>query len=522
MKRTRRTDIRSTEIRVLKFLFTMALAVAAGVMLFATPDAPAVVHSALMGVIGISLMSSVSFCDTGYSLPTGDAQLGASVPETLASIAGDLKTVYGNTLIQVLPDAAMMQKEFPLADSADYPLVGDYFSALIGLQFPWGFSFLGQGNENTATNTNLGDALAGQTQPAKIYPCTTVLTDNLAYQILDRANSSNSKQAVLSALSYTGKQMAIIMRNVLELQVLHGRDGIGVVTSQTGAGPFTLVLDPATTSPGILSLLIGARLQVMQTNNTTARTANSTANYLTVTAISLADPLNPSVTVTATGATGVGSVVATDIIYIAGTRGISVSIGDTAVPQYEQIGLGQQLNATTGVQFSIDKGVYIGWVANQIPAIGAFSPSVLMQAAQKSMSRGGELGAYLAVCSPAQWAVLNSALATNETYNQQAPSSAMSKKTGTDEIVIKHGGITIEVMSHPLQKDGQFYLVPRNNVKRIGSTDLTFAVPGRPEGDEYMYPLPGQAIMQRQCRADWQVVLLTPPSGCIGTGITFV
>lgn len=447
----------------------------------------------------------------------------ASLPETLSTIAGDLKTVYGSELVQVLPDAAMLQKKFPLSDSADYPLVGDYFSALVGLQFPWGFSFLGQGTEGTATNTTLGDALAGQTQPAKIYANTTVLTDNLAYQILDRAVKSNSPQAVLSALAYTGKQMAIIMRNVLELQVLHGRDGIGTVNgATTGSGPYVVSLDAMSTSPGILSLLLGARLQFMQSDNTSARTANSTSNYLTVTGISI-DPANVThtVTVTATGTTNVANVASTDLMYIAGTRGVSVASSDTNVPQYEQIGLGTQLSKTSGTYFNIDKGANLGWVANQISSIGAFSPSVLMTAAQKSLSRGGELGEYLAVLSPAAWSVLNSALATNETYNQQAPSFAMQKKTGTDEIVIKHGGITIEVMAHPLQKDGQFYLVPISEVKRIGSVDLTFAIPGRDEGEEYWYPLAGQAVMQRQCRADWQMVLLKPPSGTVGTGITY-
>ncbi len=512
-------DIRSMQRRILTHLLVLAVAIVATVFSFLTPDVP----------LSVPVLAVVA---TGYFLfgyPGADRfyrpawVLGASLPETLSTLAGDLKTVYGTTLIQVLPDAAMLQRKFPLADSADYPLVGDYFSALIGLQFPWGFSFLGQGYEGTATNTTLGEALAGQTQPAKIYPCTTVLTDNLAYQILDRANSSGSKQAVLSALSYTGKQMAIIMRNVLELQILHGRDGIGTVSAATtGAGPYIVSLDAMSTSPGILSLLIGARLQFMQTNNTSARTANSTSNYLTVTGVTL-DPLNVTHTLslTATGTTNIAAVTTTDLMYIAGTRGISVASSDTNVPQYEQIGLGTQLSATSGSVFSIDKAAYIGWVANQQTAIGAFSPSVLMTAAQKSMSRGGELGEYLAICSPAQWAVLNSALATNETYNQQAPSFAMQKKTGTDEIVIKHGGITIEVMSHPFQKDGQFYLVPVSELKRIGSVDMTFAIPGQPEGQEFYYPLQGNALMQRQCRADWQLVCLKPPSATIGTGVTY-
>src|SRR6185436_65853 len=268
--------------------------------------------------------------------------------------------------------------------------------------------------------------------------------------------------------------------------------------------PYVFSLDPNSTSPGILSLLIGARLQFMQSNNTSARTANSTSNYLTVTAVE-------------TGTTNVAAVTTNDLMFIAGTRGVSVASSDTSVPQYEQIGLGYQLSAVTGSVFSIDKAAYPGWVANTIASIGAFSPSVLMQAAQKSLSRGGEMGNYTAICSPAQWAVLNSALATNETYNQQAPSFAMSKKTGTDEIVIKHGGITIEVMAHPLQKDGKFYLVPDSQVKRIGSVDLTFAIPGRGNGgeEEYWYPLAGSSVMQRQCRADWQLVCLKPPSACV-------
>jgi hypothetical protein len=191
------------------------------------------------------------------------------------------------------------------------------------------------------------------------------------------------------------------------------------------------------------------------------------------------------------------------------------------VPQYEQIGLGQQLSVVSGTGiFSIDKA-YIGWQANQIGSIGQFSPSVLMKAASRSLSRGGELGDYIAVMSPRAWSVLNSALATYEQYNQQSPDFSMRKKTGTDEIVISHNGIHIECMAHPLQKDGQFYLLPVSQLKRIGSVDLTFAVPGRPEGDEYMYPLPGQAVMQRQCRADWQLALLKPPSGVIGSGITY-
>ncbi len=443
----------------------------------------------------------------------------ASINESLSSIAGDLKVVYGQDLVKVLPDSAILQKRYPLSSSGAFPAVGDYFSALIGLQLPWGFSFLGQGTEGTATNYTLGDALAGQTKPAKIYANTTVLVDNLNYQILDRANTSGGKQAVLSAMQYSGLQMATSMRNMLELQILHGRDGLGATSAAIST--LTVTFDGATTSVGILSTLIGARVQWMQSNLTSARTANSTSNYLTVSAVSVANPAAPTLTMVATGTTNVAAIDTGDVMYIAGTRGVSVASSDTSVPQYEQIGLGLQLSTVTGDQFDIAKQTYVGWRANQRGSIGAFSPSELMSAASVSMGRGGVLGEYIAVLPTDAWAVLNSALATNETYNQQSPSFAMSKKSGTDEITVYNGGIKIECVPHPFQKRGQYYLFPAKEVHRIGSTDVTFAVPGRPEGDEFYFPVNGQAAMQRQCRADFQTVLLTPPSGVIGTGITY-
>lgn len=443
----------------------------------------------------------------------------SALNETLATLSGDLKVVYSNVLTKVLPESAIIQKRWPLDSSGNYPLVGDYFSAVVALQLPWGFSFLGNGTEGTTTNYTLGDALAGQTKPAQVYGNTTVLVDNLQYQILDRASTSGGKQAVLSAMTLTGEQMAISARNMLELEILHGRQGLGA--SAGAISTLTVTFDPATTSAGILSTLIGARVQWMQSNLTSARTANDSSNYLTVSAVNVSDPTAPTLTMVATGTTNVAAITTGDVMYIAGTRGVSVASSDTNVPQYEQIGLGLQLSATSSTYFGIDKGTYVGWVANQQGSIGPATPSMLTSGAATILSRGGQLGKYVAIVSPRTWGVLNAALATNETYNQQAPSPSMSKKSGTDDIMVYSSGVSIEVVPHPFQKDGQYYLFPEKELHRIGSTDLTFAVPGRPEGDEYYFPVNGMAAMQRQCRADFQCILMTPPSGLIGTGITY-
>lgn len=481
-------------------------AIAGSVGAFFTTHSPIAALIAVAAIFSLTLGGNVTGAETG-----------ASTNESLTTLAGDLKVVYGKKLVEVLPDSAILQKRHPLADSVEYPFVGEYFSALIAVQYPQGLSFLGNGTEATSTNYTLGDACAGQTKPAKIYPATTVMIDNLQYQILDRAAKAGT-QAVLSAMTLTGKQMAISIRNNLELQMLHGQQGIGA--SAGAISTLTVTLDPATTSPGILSILKGARIQFFQSNLTTARTAHDSSNYLTVASTNLSSLTAPTITFEATGTTAVANVTTGDVMFWGGSRGISVAAGATTVPFYEQIGLGKQLAATTGSIFDIDKAVYQGWVSNQVTSVGAFTPSALMNAASLSMARGGMLGEYEAVISPRQWGVLNAALATNEVYDKP-DGFTMAKKTGTDEIVVHNAGITMNVIPHPFQKDGQFYVYPASEVKRIGSQDLTFSIPGKTGDEEYFFPIQGQAVMQRQARADWQAVLLNPPSGTISTGVTF-
>lgn len=443
----------------------------------------------------------------------------ASVNESLQTLDGDLKVVYGTALIKTLPAMAILQKRFTLSDSKDFPMPGEYFSALIAVQNPWGFSYLGTGYENTANNVVLNDALAGQTAPAKIYPNMTVLADNIQYQVLDRAAKAGDG-AVMSALTLTGTQMALQARNVLEIQALHGQQGIGVVSGPIST--LTVTLSAGSSAVGMVSILKGARVQFIQADNATARTAFSNSNYLTVDTFNTDNPDAITITFVETGTTHVADVTTGDLLFLGGTRGVTVAQGDTCL-QYEQIGLGVQLSQLTGAVFSISKTQYAGaWKANVKPSIGQFSPSVLMEAAAISLNRGGQLGKYLAILSPRSWGVLNAALATNEVYNQQAPNFTMSKKSGTNEITIFHAGIEIECVPHAFQKDGQYFLFPSDQVKRIGSLDLSFSIPGRSGDEEFYYPASANvAAMQRQCRADWQIALLTPPSGVIGTGITY-
>lgn len=443
----------------------------------------------------------------------------ANLPETLNTNLGNLKTVYVDELQKVLPEAAILQKRFPLAKDGMFPPIGDYLSAVVAVKQPWGVVMQGIGNE-AGWSGALSPALAGQTLPAQIYGNSTLIRDQIQYVLLDRAAKSNSVQAVMASLKLMTSEMATTLRNVLELQILHGRQGIG--TASAPISTLTVAFDPATTSAGILSILQGARVLFVQSDNVTARTANDLNNYLTVASIDVSNQAAPTITLTATGTTGVASVTSTDIMYLATARTgqAPVAVGDT-LGFTEQIGLGYQLAQTSGTVFGIDKAANIGWKANQIPSVGVANPSILNGAAALIQGRGAMAGRYLVVLSPRAWGTVNSSLATQQNYPSAPGNPKSEMQSGTDSIVINNNGIEMELVSHPFQKDGQMYVFPEDEFHRVGSTDVTASVPGKTGSEEFLYPVPDSSLMESQMRSDFQCVLLRPPSGVILTGVTY-
>lgn len=445
----------------------------------------------------------------------------ANLPETLNTNLGNLKTVYVDDLQRVLPEGAILQKRFPLAKDGMFPPIGDYLSAVVAVKQPWGVVMQGIGNE-AGWSGALSPALAGQTLPAQIYGNSTLIRDQIQYVLLDRAAKSNSVQAVMASLKLMTSEMAMTLRNVLEFQILHGRQGLGNVTGSSGSGNvYTVTFDPASSSAGIISTLQGARLLFVEADNVTARTANDLSNYITVTTVSVSGGVLTA-TLTQTGTASIASIASTDIMYLATARTgqAPVAAGDT-LGFTEQIGLGYQLAATSGTVFGIDKALNIGWQANQTPSVGIANPSVLNSAAALIQGRGAMAGRYLVILSPKAWGTVNSSLQTQQTYPSAPGNPKSEMQTGTDSIVINNNGIEMELVSHPFQKDGQMYVFPEDEFHRVGSTDVTASVPGKTGSEEFLYPVPDSSLMESQMRSDFQCVLLRPPSGVILTGVTY-
>jgi hypothetical protein len=406
---------------------------------------------------------------------------------TITQANGLLKTVYGKQLIQVLPEAALLQKKYPLA--ADVAIVGDHYEVPVAVRMPQGHSFNGTSGGVVALN----GPLAGKTQAAQVFPYEYVLREQVSYGLLDRAKNGG-QAAFMSAMTLEGKMMALSARNILEIQALHGQQGIMTVGAPVAGQVITV--DAATLTPGILAILEGANIDVYQSNLSTLRQGG-----LSVTAVDV-DAGTITVTGTVTGIT------TTDVIFFTGAN--------SAGTFNEQLGLGAQLSAVSGTQFNINKATYSAFRASVLASVGEFTPSALVNAAVKSMNRGFSEGELTAIMPPKAWGVIDSALATNETFPN---GYTASRKTGSDDIEVRANGIRIVCMAHPFQKQGQVYIVPSEYVKRVGAVDLTFAKAGSEE--EFLRDVPGFNAMERQARANWQLFLERPAYSSILTGITY-
>ncbi len=76
----------------------------------------------------------------------------------------------------------------------------------------------------------------------------------------------------------------------------------------------------------------------------------------------------------------------------------------------------------------------------------------------------------------------------------------------------------VEVISHPLVKDGDAFILPLDSLMRLGSADLTFGLNGM---EEFVQWVPGKNAYEVQCYADQAIFVERPAHAIFCTGLTY-
>jgi hypothetical protein len=411
-----------------------------------------------------------------------------AVANTPEQMVGDFKNLYKDSgLINAIPSWAIIQDRFQF-EEAEAGL-GQYYVFGVVLQKEQGFTYAPSSGSSSGVQT-LNASVAGYIGQAQVEGFAIYLRSRLSYDAAAKASRAG-KKAFAQAYGAVLKNMKESHQYRLELSLLYGRDGLGIVdANNTGV----LSLTAASWATGIWAS--GMKGAILEAFTTTAASATQHNGDLTISAISVA---NKTVTVTGTSA----AVVQNDILYFKGAR--------TTTGYNECAGL-YRILTNTGTLFNIDAASYELWQSQSYAVSGNLSLTAIMNGAALGMSFGLEKAILL--CAPEKFAQLASDEAALRRYVQDTPKT----KRGVKGISFMMGSVDVEILPHPLVKQGSAMMLAEESIHRVGAVDVTFSLPG--SNDPMQVHVTDSTAIELRSMSDQGIYSDTPAQCVLLTGIT--
>ena len=382
--------------------------------------------------------------------------------------------------------------------------LGDKFNAPVKVQSGQGYTYNTDGSAFA-----LNAAIGLQMENALVPAFSLIRRDNISYTAISRSAGKNS----------FGKAVDITLNDMtegagfrLECTYLHGTQGLGVtsdvdVVSTTQS---TVTITAATWATGIWASSLGAQVQfyVVSSNALVSSGADSVFQVVGV------DFTNFTITVngTTTGSTALQGEDATPL-----NVAFNGAFGATFILPIEGVGLFSIAGSTTGSLFSISRDTFPLWQGN---VYDAGSAPLSFGKLQKAITLPGDKGLMGEDCT-----VLVPLTSFSDLLTEQAAArrygDVKGKKmdNGADALEFYSPSGTMTIVPHPLVKRGQALLYPTESITRIGSSELTFQLPGTSTDSYLQVPLGDFAGYQVRIWADNTIFAETPSHMCVITNI---
>jgi hypothetical protein len=390
---------------------------------------------------------------------------------TFTSLNGMFKECYGDKLENLIPDGvkllnriSFVSKEKQLGNSFHQPVI-------LGLEH--GVTFAGPDDDAFTLN----DAIRGVTKDASVKGNQLVMRSLLGYAAASRAAQGGQK-AFMDATKFLVANMMRSMARKLEIEMLYGQMGYGVVASVSG---LVITISTAEWAPGIWAGSEGMQIQIRDVTGATLRTGTAT-----ITAVDM-DARTITVDALPTGT------VATDVIWHYGAYG------------NEFAGI-HKIITNTGTIFGINAASYNLFKGNTYSAASAaLSFSKIQSATSKAVEKGLD-GKLLCLVNPRTWANLLSDQAALRMYDDSYKSEKV--ENGSRGIKFHSQNGEIEVEPSIFVKEGYAFLIALDTYSRIGSTDVTFKRPS--QGDEFFRDVENSAAYELRAYTDQALFCFAP------------
>jgi hypothetical protein len=406
----------------------------------------------------------------------------------IAALNGLFKVKYAKELKDLVPAFAKLQERVKFSPAEK---TGSYFAQPVNLSHEGGVTYLGE----DGAVAELARARAGVMKEAQVKGSEINLRGTISYKALLASLGEGS--AHKSAVAVKALDMNTSIRHRLEAAFLYGQKGLGTVESVTDltGNVGEIVITAATWSPGIWA---GTEGHLIDSFTTT--TKNNGTDPLIINSV---DMDNRKLTVTYAGTLS-SECAAADVLYFTGSYGGSTTWKEMA-------GL-QKILTNTGSLFNIDAGSYSLWKGNSVSSVGELTFAKLQDAVTKAVNRG-LMGKALVLLPTKAWSVINA----NEAAMRQYGDFSREAKNGSTSIKFYGANGEQELLAHPMVKEGDAFILPEEDLVRVGATDVTFSL----DGERFFRFLDGYNAFELQCMADQAIFLQKPAQAVYLSGITY-
>lgn len=369
----------------------------------------------------------------------------------LATLNGFAKEVYGEEPINALPEnVGYLLKNIKFGEAE---MLGNQFNVPVIVADEQGITYGGADEDDLTLN----ESVAMVSKNASLKGTQIVARSTIGYKLAAAVAQQGKKAFANSTQAIIKRLMESAARRV-EIQLLYGGSGLGVVdgTANVSATETELEFTAASWAPGIWAGQNGAVIEAYDGVTLIAE--------LIVKRISGLRTAKLLVTGTAGNITAVdGFAFGTLSLFFKGAKG------------KEALGI-DQIATTSGSLFGIDNSIYDVFRGQTYSAgSAALTFDKLTDAVVDAINFG--LNKDLDVLVSARtWQDLN----TNEAALRNYDASYRKEKAekGNSKLIYTIMNISVSIVAHPCVKEGEAFMLVREDFKRVGAYELSMKNPG--------------------------------------------
>lgn len=400
----------------------------------------------------------------------------ASLTNDFQALNGLFKELYADKIQNLIPEGYKVYEKVKFNQANK---LGNLFHFPVILGAEGGFTHGG----TQAGAFNLSESVAGQVVDATAQGYQTVLRTSIPMDSL--ARSVSSKAAFENATKFVVGNMVQSFAKRMEVISMYGQSGLGSVASVASN---TLTI---TTSDWAAGIWAGSKNQKVEVRSS----AGVLRGIAQIQSVSLD---NRTVTLDAAPA----GTVAGDILWYKSQYGnSSPGIHD--------------IITNSGSQFGIDASQYELWKGNSYAAGGALSFAKIQSAIARAVEKGLNSKVEVLV-NPRTWATLLTEQAALRMYDSTY--SRSKSENGSEMISFFGQNGEVEIVPSIYVKEGNAYVCPLDEYFYVGSTQMTFNLPGLP--DQFLRMLESANGYEMRLYADQVLACRSPGHSTIITGIT--